>query len=67
MQYLCIVYAGTGAASLREAEGTAIKNACIEGDNALFEAGNQKPRMLAYRTSVKMVPDDSPEAKAKLK
>ena len=39
MKYLCIVYAGTGAASLSEAEGTAIKDACIEGDNALFEAG----------------------------
>ena len=33
----------------------------------LFEAGKQPPAMLAYRTSVQMVPDESPEAKAKLK
>jgi hypothetical protein len=39
MKYLCIVYAGTGPDTLSEAEGTAIKDACIEGDNALFEAG----------------------------
>lgn len=39
MKYLCIVYAGTGPDTLSEAEGTAIKDQCIEGDNALFAAG----------------------------
>jgi hypothetical protein len=39
MKYLCIVYAGTGPDSLSQAESVAIKDACIEGDNALFEAG----------------------------
>ena len=39
MKYLCIVYAGAGPDTLSEAESVAIKDACIEGDNALFEAG----------------------------
>ena len=39
MKYLCIVYAGTGSDTLSDAEATAIKDACIEGDNALFAAG----------------------------
>ena len=39
MQYLCIVYAGTGPDTLTEAEHVAIKDACIEDDNALFAAG----------------------------
>jgi hypothetical protein len=59
MQYLCIVYAGTGSDTLSEAEGTAIKDACIEGDNALFDAGKlymasplQGPETGAYLRSV---------------
>nr|WP_295889802.1 YciI family protein [uncultured Devosia sp.] len=39
MKYLCIVYAGAGPHTLSEAESVAIKDACIEGDNTLFEAG----------------------------
>lgn len=39
MKYLCIVYAGTGPDTLSEAASVAIKDACIEGDNTLFEAG----------------------------
>lgn len=34
---------------------------------ALFEAGKTAPQLLVYRTKVDMVPDESPEAKAKLK
>lgn len=39
MKYLCIVYAGAGPDTPSEAENTAIKDACIEEDNALFVAG----------------------------
>lgn len=39
MKYLCIVYAGTGPDTLTEARQTAIKDACIEDDHALFAAG----------------------------
>ena len=39
MQYLCIVYAGTGSDTLTPAEHIAIKDACIEEDHALFAAG----------------------------
>lgn len=37
MKYLCIVYAGTGPDD--PAEEIALKDACIEDDNALFQAG----------------------------
>lgn len=39
MKYLCIVYAGTGPDTMSPAEETAIKDMCIEEDNALFKAG----------------------------
>ena len=39
MKYLCIVYAGSGPDTLTQAEHIAIKDACIEQDNALFAAG----------------------------
>ena len=39
MKYLCIVYAGIGPNKLTDAEEIAIKDSCIEEDNALFAAG----------------------------
>ena len=74
MQYLCIVYAGTGSDTLSEAENTAIKDACIEGDNALFDAGKlymasplQGPETGAYLRSVngKIRRVDGPYAETK--
>jgi hypothetical protein len=74
MKYLCIVYASTGPNTLSEAEDTAIKDACIEGDNALFEAGKlymasplQGPETGAYLRQVngKTVRIDGPYAETK--
>ncbi|HZK80080.1 MAG TPA: tetratricopeptide repeat protein, partial [Humisphaera sp.] len=39
----------------------------IERTYSVTEAGAEAPRLTVYRTSVKMIPDESPEAKAKLK
>lgn len=39
MQYLCIVYAGSGGDTLTQAQHTAISDACIDDDHALFRAG----------------------------
>ncbi|MGV8856472.1 MAG: YciI family protein [Devosia sp.] len=39
MKYLCVIYAGHGPAVSDAAENSAIKDACIEEDLALFAAG----------------------------
>lgn len=39
MKFLCIVYAGTQGPALSPAEEIAIKDACIEQDRELFDAG----------------------------
>lgn len=39
----------------------------IERTYTVTEAGAESPRVTVYRTSVKMVPDESPEARARLK
>ena len=39
----------------------------IERTYSVTEAGADRTRLTVYRTSVKMIPDESPEAKAKLK
>lgn len=39
MKYLCIIYAGNGSEPPDPAEEIAIKDGCIEQDNALFAAG----------------------------
>ncbi len=39
----------------------------IERSYTVTEAGTEPPRLTVYRTNMKMIPDDSPEARAQLK